>query len=63
MLSDKDVEITELKETVEIMTMKIQKLEQLLQLKEHKIDALNYKVEALTSGNPPPLDDGDYSPY
>ena len=44
-LAEKDETINEMKETIEILEVKIRKLEQLLKIKDHKIAALQSKVQ------------------
>jgi hypothetical protein len=46
----KDTQIHELQETVDILQLKVQKLEQLLRLKNSKIDSLTKKMAELTGG-------------
>ena len=44
MLAEKEQTIQELKETIEIMELKINKLEQLIRLKDNKIQTLTSKL-------------------
>ena len=46
----KDTQIHELQETVDILQLKVQKLEQLLRLKNSKIESLTKKMSELTGG-------------
>eukprot|EP00993_Chasmostoma_nieuportense_P003851 NODE_4549_length_772_cov_20.937984_g4390_i0.p1 GENE.NODE_4549_length_772_cov_20.937984_g4390_i0~~NODE_4549_length_772_cov_20.937984_g4390_i0.p1 ORF type:complete len:238 (+),score=102.48 NODE_4549_length_772_cov_20.937984_g4390_i0:55-714(+) len=45
MIAEKDQTINEMKETIEILEIKIRKLEQLVKIKDHKIDALTAKLQ------------------
>ena len=45
LLAEKDQNISELRETVEILEIKIQKLEQLVRLKDSKIATLQGKLQ------------------
>ena len=44
LLAEKDDVIRELRETIEIMELKIKKMEQLIQLKDEKIQTLTLKL-------------------
>jgi predicted RNase H-like nuclease (RuvC/YqgF family) len=44
-LADKDETIRELRETIDILEIKVQKLEQLVRLKDTKITALTEKLQ------------------
>ena len=45
LLAEKDLNINELRETVDILEIKIQKLEQLVRLKDSKIATLQAKLQ------------------
>ena len=45
LLAEKDLNIRELRETVDILEIKIQKLEQLVRLKDSKIATLQAKLQ------------------
>ena len=47
-VAEKDAVIGDLRETVEILQLKVDKLEQLIKLKNSKIDGLNKKVDQLS---------------
>ena len=68
-LKHKDAVIAELKETNDILETKSRKLEQLVRLKDAKIQTLLTKLQALTGGGvavappPPPSSSGGGSAY
>jgi chaperonin cofactor prefoldin len=49
MEDDKDATIRELRETVEILELKVKKLEQLVRLKDQKLAALQQRVNTFSS--------------
>lgn len=49
-LAEKDQTITELRETVEILELKIKKLEQLVRLKDSRISTLTARLQGTVGG-------------
>jgi len=52
-LAEKDAVISELRETIEIQEMKIRKLEQLVRLKDQRIQTITARLQAGPGGSAP----------
>lgn len=53
-VAEKDATIKELRETIEMLELKVMKLEQLVKLKDQRIQTLTARLQAGADGSAPP---------